>query len=118
MVSLVLQSLCFFPFIANYWNYTILDPNTTPFFIEKIPRSIIRVRDACGPVSITSIATALSILFILISILFNSSNSLASESVSILLEEDNDTLMVIYRDSSGSDGMIISYGGYKWFKEV
>ena len=57
-------------------------------------------------------------IFFLISILFNSSNSLGNESVSILLEEDNDTLMVIYRDSSGSDGMIISYGGYKWFKEV
>merc|ERR1711991_794522 len=26
--------------------------------------------------------------------------------------------MVIYRYPSGSDGIIISYGGYKWFKEV
>ena len=50
--------------------------------------------------------------------LFNFSHSFATQSVSILLEEDNDTLMVIYRDESGSDGMIISYGGYKWFKEV
>ena len=50
--------------------------------------------------------------------LFNISHSFAAQSVSILLEEGNDTLMVIYRDESGSDGMIISYGGYKWFKEV
>jgi len=57
-------------------------------------------------------------IILFFSVIFNFSNSLANESVSILLEEDNDTLMVIYRYASGSDGIIISYGGYKWFKEV
>ena len=57
-------------------------------------------------------------IILFFSVIFNFSNSLANESVSILLEQDNDTLMVIYRYPSGSDGIIISYGGYKWFKKV
>ena len=31
MVSLALQSLCFFPFIANYWNYTKIEPSDHPY---------------------------------------------------------------------------------------
>ena len=57
-------------------------------------------------------------IILFFSVIFNFSNSFAKESVSILLEEDHKGIMVIYRGSSGSDGIIISYGGYKWFKEV
>ena len=56
-------------------------------------------------------------IILFLSVIFNFSYSLANESVSILLEEDHEGIMVIYRGSSGSDGIIISYGGYKWFKE-
>ena len=57
-------------------------------------------------------------IILFFSVIFNFSNSFAKESISILLEEDHKGIMVIYRGSSGSDGIIISYGGYKWFKEV
>ena len=57
-------------------------------------------------------------IILFFSVILNFSNSFAKESVSILLEKDHKGIMVIYRYPSGSDGIIISYGGYKWFKEV
>ncbi len=57
-------------------------------------------------------------IVIFFSIIFNFSSSFANETVSILLERDHKGIMVIYRYPSGSDGIIINYGGYKWFKEV
>src|SRR5210317_831871 len=58
-----------------------------------------------------------SFILIFLSI-FNYSKAEINSTYSILLEEDNSTLMVIFRDQTGSDGLVISYGGYKWFKEV
>ena len=58
-----------------------------------------------------------SFILIFLSI-FNYSKAEINSTYSILLEEDNNTLMVIFRDQTGSDGLVISYGGYKWFKEV